>query len=54
MSYLIKLPVSETVKSCIDRHGNEILSHVKLVVNTVSLEEVAQQQQTKAAEAAEE
>mgnify|MGYP000547627046 CR=1 FL=1 len=54
MSYLIKLPASETVKSYIDRREPEISTHLELVVNAVSLEEVAHQQQTKDAEAAEE
>ena len=53
MSYLIKLSVRGTVKSYIDRREPEISTHLQLVVNAVSLEEVAHQQQTKDAEAAE-
>ena len=43
--YLTKLLVNEAVKSYIGRHQPEILTHLELVVNTVSMEEAVQQQQ---------
>jgi hypothetical protein len=43
--YLTKLLVNEAVKSYIGRHEPEILTHLELVVNTVSMEEAVQQQQ---------
>jgi hypothetical protein len=42
--YLTKLLANEAVKSYIGRHEPEILTHLELVVNTVSMEEVVQQQ----------
>ncbi len=42
--YLTKLLANEAVKSYIARHDPEILSHLELVVNTVSMEEAVQQQ----------
>ncbi len=39
------------VKSYIGRHEPEILTHLELVVNTVSMEEAVQQQQAETAEA---
>jgi hypothetical protein len=42
--YLTKLLANEAVKSCIGRHEPEILTHLELVVNTVSMEEAVQQQ----------
>ena len=47
-----KLLANEAVKSYIGRHEPEILTHLELVVNTVSMEEAVQQQQTETAEAA--
>ncbi len=35
--YLTKLLTNEAVKSCIARHEPEILIHLELVVNTVSI-----------------
>jgi hypothetical protein len=49
--YLTKLLANEAVKSYIGRHEPEILTHLELVVNTVSMEE-AVQQQAQTAEAA--
>jgi len=49
--YLTKLLANGAVKSYIGRHEPEILTHLELVVNTVSMEE-AVQQQAQAAEAA--
>ncbi len=43
--YLTKLLANEAVKSYIGRHEPEILIHLELVVNTVSMEEAVQQQQ---------
>jgi hypothetical protein len=43
--YLTKLLANAAVKSYIERHEPEILSHLELVVNTVSMEEAVQQQQ---------
>ncbi len=43
--YLTKLLANGAVKSYIGRHEPEILSHLELVVNTVSMEEAVQQQQ---------
>ena len=43
--YLTKLLANEAVKSYIGRHEPEILTHLELVVNTVSMEEAVQQQQ---------
>jgi ParB/RepB/Spo0J family partition protein len=42
--YLTKLLANGAVKSYIARHEPEILSHLELVVNTVSMEEAVQQQ----------
>jgi hypothetical protein len=42
--YLSKLLANAAVKSHIARHELEILSHLALVVNTVSMEEAVQQQ----------
>ena len=39
-----KLLANEAVKSDIGRHEPEILTHLELVVNTVSMEEAVQQQ----------
>jgi ParB-like chromosome segregation protein Spo0J len=41
--YVSKLLANEAVKSYIGRHQPEILSHLELVVNTVSMEEAVQQ-----------
>lgn len=41
--YLTKLLANEAVKSYIGRHDPEILTHLELVVNTVSMEEAVQQ-----------
>jgi len=41
--YLTKLLANEAVKSYIGRHEPEILTHLELVVNTVSMEEAVQQ-----------
>ena len=41
--YLTKLLANEAVKSYIGRHEPEILEHLELVVNTVSMEEAVQQ-----------
>ena len=46
--YLTKLLANAAVKSYIERHEPEILSHLELVVNTVSMEEAVQQQQGEA------
>jgi hypothetical protein len=43
--YLTKLLANGAVKSYIGRHEPEILTHLELVVNTVSMEEAVQQQQ---------
>ena len=43
--YLTKLLANEAVKSYIGRHEPEILTHLGLVVNTVSMEEAVQQRQ---------
>jgi ParB-like chromosome segregation protein Spo0J len=43
--YLTKLLANEAVKSYVGRHEPEILTHLELVVNTVSMEEAVQQQQ---------
>jgi ParB-like chromosome segregation protein Spo0J len=42
--YLTKLVANGAVKSYIGRHEPEILTHLELVVNTVSMEEAVQQQ----------
>jgi len=42
--YLTKLLANGAVKSYIGRHEPEILTHLELVVNTVSMEEAVQQQ----------
>jgi hypothetical protein len=42
--YLTKLLANGAVKSYIGRHEPEILTHLVLVVNTVSMEEAVQQQ----------
>lgn len=42
--YVTKLLSNPAVKSYIGRHQPEILSHLELVVNTVSMEEAVQQQ----------
>ena len=44
MAYLTKLLANGAVKSYIDRREPEILTHLELVVNTVSMEEAVQQQ----------
>ena len=44
-AYLTKLLANEAVKSYIGRHEPEILTHLELVVNTVSMEEAVRQQQ---------
>jgi hypothetical protein len=44
--YLTKLISNPAVKSFIERQEPEILEHFELVVNTVSMEEAVQQQQT--------
>ena len=43
--HLTKLLANEAVKSYIGRHEPDILSHLELVVNIVSMEEAVQQQQ---------
>ncbi len=43
-SYLIKLLANEAVNSYIQRHEPDILEQFELVVNTISMEEAAQQQ----------
>jgi hypothetical protein len=43
-AYLTKLLANGAVKSYIGRHEPEILTHLELVVNTVSMEEAVQQQ----------
>lgn len=52
--YLTKLLANGAVKSYIGRHEPEILTHLELVVNTVSMEEAVQQQQAETAEATQE
>ena len=52
--YLTKLLVNEAVKSYIGRHEPEILTHLELVVNNVSMEKAVQQQQAEAADAIQE
>ncbi len=42
---MTKLLANAAVKSYIDRKEPEILSHLELVANTVSMEEAVQQQQ---------
>ena len=42
--YVTKLLSNPAVKSYIGRHQPEILSHLELVVKTVSMEEAVQQQ----------
>ena len=42
--YVNKLLANPAVKSHIGRHDPEILSHLELVVNTISIEEAVQQQ----------
>ena len=42
--YLTKLLANEAVNNYIDRHEPETLEHLKLVVNTVSMEEAVQVQ----------
>ena len=42
--YLTKLLANPAVKSYIERKEPEILSHLELVANTVSMEEAVQQQ----------
>ena len=46
--YLTKLLANAAVKSYIERKEPEILSHLELVANTVSMEEAVQQQQGEA------
>jgi len=46
--YLTKLLANRAVKSYIERREPEILSHLELVGNTVSMEEAVQQQQGQA------
>jgi hypothetical protein len=43
--YLAKLLANGAVKSYIGRHEPEILNHLELVVNTVSMEEAVRQRQ---------
>ena len=43
--YLTKLLANPAVKSYIERREPEILSHLELVANTVSMEEAVQQQE---------
>ena len=45
--YLTKLLVNGVVKSYIGRHEPEILTHLELAVNTVSMEKPVQQQARK-------
>ncbi len=45
--YLTRLLANEAVKSYIARHQPEILGHLELVVNTVSMEEAVQQREAK-------
>ena len=52
--YLTKLLANDAVKSYVGRHEPEILTHLELVVNTVSMEEAVQQQQAATTEAAHE
>ncbi len=52
LAYLTKLLANGAVKSYIGRHEPEILTHLELVVNTVSMEEAVQQQLAETAEAA--
>ncbi len=51
--YLNKLLANAAVKSYIERKEPEILSHLELVANTVSMEEAVQQQQGEAVLSAE-
>ena len=51
--YLTKLLANAAVKSYIERKEPEILSHLELVANTVSMEEAVQQQQGEAVLSAE-
>ena len=44
--FITKLLANESVKHFIERNESEILEHFELVVNTVSMEEVVQRQQT--------
>ena len=44
--YLAKLLANEAVKAFVDQLAPEILGHFELVVNTVSMEEAVEQQQT--------
>ena len=48
--YLTKLLTNKAVKSYIGRHEPEILTHLDMVVNTVSMEEALQQQKVAVAE----
>ncbi len=43
--YLTKLLANQAVKSYVGRHEAEILTHLELVVNTVSMEEAVHQRQ---------
>ncbi len=43
--YVTKLLANDAVKSYIGRHEPEILTHLELVVHTVSMEEAVQQEQ---------
>ena len=52
--YVTKLLANGAVNSYIGRHEPEILTHLELVVNTVSMEQAVQQQQAETAEAAQE
>ena len=52
--YLTKLLANGAVKSYTGRHEPEILTHLELVVNTVSMEEAVQQQAQSAEAASEE
>ena len=44
--YLTKSLSNDSVKSYISRHEPEILNHLEIVVSTISMEDVLQQQQT--------
>ena len=49
--YLTKLLANAAIKSYIERHEPEILSHLELVANTVSMEEAVLQQQAETTDA---
>ena len=46
--YLTKLLANGAVKRYIGRHEPEILTHLEMVVNTVSMEEAVQQRDAQA------